>query len=475
MKRTLSLLLVLVMVIAMIPNVFADTDKSDVEMDKLTLGQEHNPQPAVVGETYKTAWNKHYYTITVAEAGNLQLTVEGGEAVVNDQTAADDGTYAVEAGNYTIVVTGEGATWSATYIAPHVHAAATYTNNGDGTHKVICECGEVVTASEPHTDEDSDNVCDDCEANLEPVVPTDDNLKFYKRNSSGGDLMLGDDIRGSFIVNVKNLQYDEVYLEVTMAGVTTKLNKTANSTSTYAYYEYVVPAPRMTDIVTLTIWGVNDDVATRGEIMTWTVRDCAKAKLDGWISNPAAAGQCKLLMTMLHYGAKAQEQFGINPDNLATNGLPQEYLDLIVFDMPELSAYPTIDESGKVATISSMGMQLQEKVKLSITFKGNTNFTVGQTYRVEIKHLRSKDGETITYNIDHTVTSSTKYIQVFFDKLAPSQLRDNMEITLYNGDEALSATYVRSAENVAETYVNRLPVLIAAIMNYADAAKAVFG
>lgn len=317
-------------------------------------------------------------------------------------------------------------------------------------------------------------------AKEEPTGPEiDEKLIFYRSNSSGGDLQLGDDIRATFMVQPSG--YDEIYLEVTKDGVTTIVEKGTNSTSSIFRYAYVVPAAHMTMDINLTIWGVKDGVTYRGEELVFSVRRCAEAKLSSWITNPAAAGQCKLLMNMLYYGEKAQLQFSVNTDNLATTGLPQEYLDLITTDVPSLKAYPTVDETGKIAKLNTMGFMLQEKVKLNVIFTLTTAITNPEEYTIEVKHIPSREGKepvVYTYTSEDFTLKGSKAIQFYFDKIAPSQMRDDLEYTVYHNGEAISATYVRSMETVAQYYASNAPALadlINAIMNYADAAKAVFG
>ena len=316
----------------------------------------------------------------------------------------------------------------------------------------------------------------------EPEISVDENLKFYRANSSGGDLMLGDDIRATFMLKVPT-GYGRIYLEITKDGVTTYAEKNELSTDTVYRYAYVVPAAHMTMDINVTIWGEKDGVTYRGEELVFSIRRCAEAKLGAWINNSAAAGQCKLLMNMLYYGEKAQLQFGINTDTLATAGLAEKYTDLITKDQPSLKGYPTVDETGMDAKIYNMGFMLQEKVKLSVYFKLNTAITNADEYTVEVKHIPSKTGATpVTYtytSADFQVTGNSKnMILFFFDKIAPSQMRDDVEYTVYHNGEAISATYVRPMENVAQYYAEKSPALadlIYAIMNYADAAKAVFG
>ena len=130
----------------------------------------------------------------------------------------------------------------------------------------------------------------------------------------------------------------------------------------------------------------------------------------------------------------------------------------------------------------TQGLMLQEKVKLSTIFTSSTAFTNYEDVTIEVKHHRSKDGseETYTYtsaDTEYVEFVNNKNIRFYFDKVAPSQLRDELEFTVYENGVAVSATYVRSVDMITNqtNYINNMPDLIYAIMNYADAAKTVFG
>lgn len=161
MKRTLSLLLVLVMVISMVPNVFATTDeKPSIDFDEMYYLDNYTPIEADIaaGEEETFVW-------TATENGTLTYEVPANVTIAltqGDETASGSGTVAlaVVAGeDVTIVVTNaleEDAevTITGTFEAGHDCAAnatvvegkaATCTEPGLTDGAVCSICGETIT------------------------------------------------------------------------------------------------------------------------------------------------------------------------------------------------------------------------------------------------------------------------------------------------------------------------------------------
>ena len=159
--------------------------------------------------------------------------------------------------------------------------------------------------------------------------------------------------------------------------------------------------------------------------------------------------------------------------------MDQKYLDLIPTTTPAMGTIPSVSTTGMKVTKITQGLMLQEKVKLSTLLTSSTAFTDYSKVTIEVKHHRAKEGDVVTY----TYTSNdveflnSKNIRFYFDKIAPSRMRDTLELTVYENGVAVSATYVRSMDMVCgqANYITNMPNLVYAIMNYADACKTVFG
>ena len=321
-------------------------------------------------------------------------------------------------------------------------------------------------------------ICTACGATQEL---TDANLKFYRANTSSpyGQLKLTGEVIA--YVTAARKGYDSYYVVFTYDNqgntVTVTAEPSSSSDANYVLFDCAIPAPLMTADITATIYGVKGGVAYQGETIVYTIRECVDAKLNMWYAsygkNAQIAKLFDTLVNLLNYGAQAQTRFGVNTDKLATDGLPAEYAAKIKTDPVELNAYPAVDESGKAATLYNMSFKLQEKINMYGNFLVKSGFTAASDYTVKIVHTKA-DGSTVTYTITD-LTKSGNYLYFEFSKLAPAQMRDELQITLYQKGVAVSATYIRSGDRVVNTLPAPLAALANAIMHYSDCAKAAFG
>ena len=306
-------------------------------------------------------------------------------------------------------------------------------------------------------------------------------LKFYRANASSpyGQLKLTGEVIA--YVTAARKGFDSYYVVFTYDNqgnpVTVQAEPSSSSDANYVLFDCAIPAPLMTADITATIYGVKDGVTYQGETIVYTIRECVDAKLNMWYAsygkNAQIAKLFDTLVNLLNYGAQAQTRFGVNTDKLATDGLPAEYAAKIKTDPVELNAYPAVDESGKAATLYNMSFKLQEKINMYGNFLVKSGFTAASDYTVKIVHTKA-DGSTVTYTITD-LTKSGNYLYFEFSKLAPAQMRDELQITLYQKGVAVSATYIRSGDRVVNTLPAPLAALANAIMHYSDCAKAAFG
>ena len=306
-------------------------------------------------------------------------------------------------------------------------------------------------------------------------------LKFYRANTSSpyGQLKLTGEVIA--YVTAARKGFDSYYVVFTYDNqgnpVTVQAEPSSSSDANYVLFDCAIPAPLMTADITATIYGVKDGVTYQGETIVYTIRECVDAKLNMWYAsygkNAQIAKLFDTLVNLLNYGAQAQTRFGVNTDKLATDGLPAEYAAKIKTDPVALNAYPAVDESGKAATLYNMSFKLQEKINMYGNFLVKSGFTAASDYTVKIVHTKA-DGSTVTYTITD-LTKSGNYLYFEFSKLAPAQMRDELQITLYQKGVAVSATYIRSGDRVVNTLPAPLAALANAIMHYSDCAKAAFG
>ena len=188
-------------------------------------------------------------------------------------------------------------------------------------------------------------------------------------------------------------------------------------------------------------------------------------------TNPKAKAQFDLLIHMLKYGAEAQLNFHRNEDKLATDGLKEEYVALIKTDVPTYETDPTSPDYSKAVQLYNLGLKLEDKINIYGNFLFMKGFTNLEEYTIEIVHTKS-DGKSETYYATDLVWDGSYYLTFSFNQIAPSQLRDEIHITLYHNGVAVTETYTRTGDMIAGKLK---PELRNAILNFADCAKAYFG
>ena len=422
----------------------------------------------------------------------FEYVADTGSALVSGYSAAGISTANSNLAGYFMNgdETIQGSVFQVTFKVKSDAAPGTYTISGtprlvtkiDGVQEEItCSVsGVTITVACDHTDDDSNGVCDTCGEVLEL---TDASLKFYRAketNPYGNFKLTGEII--AYLTARKQATYDDYYVVFTYTYldnvVSFEARPSANSDANYALFDCPVPAALMTTDIQATVYGVKGDKEYRGETITFTVRECVDAKLDMWIANYGKNAQVtKLfdtLVNMLEYGAQAQTRFGINTDNLATDGLPENYAAKIKTDTLTLKTHSNPSESGQKATLYSMNLMLKEKINMYGNFKVKSGFTAIEDYKVVIVHVKA-DGSTVTHEITDVELKTVNYVYFEFDKVAPAQMRDELQITLYQNGVAVSATYIRSGETIVASFAAALKPLGNAAMQFADCAKAAFG
>ena len=422
----------------------------------------------------------------------FEYVAGSGSALVSGYTAAGVSTANGNLSGYFMNgdATIQGSVFQITLKVKSDVAPGTYTISG--TPKIIAKANDVqeeiacsvsaatVTVSCDHVDSDNNGACDICGESLELI---DSSLKFYRAKTTDpyGNFKLTGEII-AYLTARKQATYDDYYVVFTYTYldnvVSFPVDPSSSSDAYYALFDCPVPAALMTTDVQATVYGVNGDKEYRGETITFTVRECVDAKLNMWIANYGKNAQVtKLfdtLVNMLEYGAQAQTRFGINTDNLATDGLPENYAAKIKTETLTLNTHSNPSESGMKATLYSMSLMLKEKINMYGNFKVKSGFTKIEDYKVVIVHTKA-DGSTVTHEITNVELKTGNYVYFEFDKVAPAQMRDELQITLYQNGEAVSATYIRSGETIVASLAAALQPLGNAAMQLADCAKAAFG
>lgn len=465
--------------------------KEDVEAARAAYDALSDTQKQIVGETYNDLVNaENHYAVAEVEAmidAIGEVTLESEEAIVAARTAYEalnaSAKYSVT--NLETLEAAEAALEELkTPKCEHTNTTTTNTATCTeaGVETVVCnDCGETVSTTDvaalDHDYTGENGACVRC-----GEYQVDETLVFYNKA-----MLLGADIRGIFQVRkIKATSpYESFKVIVEKGGVETELELVATSDKTnYTTYGYAltVPAKEMADVVNAQIIGIKaDGTYCVSNPDTWSIKIGTIALMDTYSAktDEASVNKMKLCANMLNYGAEAQKKFSYNLDNLATDGLSDEYAAYIITTTPEMETIAKTDDTGATAPLKDIVFNLAARVQVL------PRFTVAKTdakedYKAVINQTHiAPDGTETVYETkiiegaDCLKSGST--FAVYIDYLATKELRDVMTITLYKGDEAVSATHTFSAESVLYGLMDSYPTLIPALMNFCDCARAVFG
>ena len=490
LTKIIAVLLCALMVAAWLPKTSAAANDFESGMDRIYGTDAKNAMPLVIGTNADSGLANAYYAYTPAEDGTLTLTAEDGTTFTVDGVAYTDAVAVTAGTKYIIVATNEAKAHSfdAALETGCAHATTTTTNTATcteaGVETVVCdECGETIseTAVEAlgHDYTGENGACKVC-----GEYQVDETLAFYYRGVS-----LGADIRGGLQVRkIKaSSPYDSFKVIMEKGGVETELelvntsDKTKHTTYTYAM---TVPAKELADVANLRIIGITADGVYRTSVnYPWSIKEGLIDLMNTYAADTseAAAARVKLGANVLHYGAEAQNFFGYALDNLATKDLKKEYADLIITTTPEINSIPKATEpAGTYATLTEVGFNLDARVQVLARFKV-PKADAKESYSAQITQVHvapdgTESSKTFTLsgaNIIKSATSTSLY--VFIDNLSSNELRDVMTVTLMKDGNPVSVEQTFSGESALYSKKDNFPALSAALMNYCDCARAVFG
>jgi hypothetical protein len=311
-------------------------------------------------------------------------------------------------------------------------------------------------------------------ANIHYGLLIDETLKFRSVAMN-----LGADISGvfQFMYNTADSKY--VAYKVVANGVELKVGAHATANG-FVLDGYMLPvsAKNMADIYNVTVIGITaDGTEYHGETRAWSIKQGAFQLLDDKAKNNDVKAMT-LIANMLAYGAAAQKHFGYNLDNLATDGLKAEYAALIKTTTPEMNTIAAVNQTGAKVKFAQVSFNLAERIQV-ITMAVLAAGEVKEDYKAVVTQTHTKADGTVStkeYTIEGAdCLQSGTILGVYIDEMASNELRDEMTVTLYKGEEAVSAAYKFSPESVLKGMLASKTELVTAIMNYGDAAIAYFG
>ena len=182
-----------------------------------------------------------------------------------------------------------------------------------------------------------------------------------------------------------------------------------------------------------------------------------------------------LLVDLLNYGAAAQAYVGYNTDSPVNAFLTEEQkawgtqedaaVDKEAFNL----TYATVENP--TVQWKSGGLYLQDRINMRFTLE------TADTTDLTIKIVAMGRTHTFTAEDLVPVENAENQYYIYFDWLNASQMRENVLITAYQGEKAVSNTvqysiecYISEKQN--ETEIPNLAELVKAIIRYGDAAAA---
>ena len=321
------------------------------------------------------------------------------------------------------------------------------------------ECGATKTEDgEPangiHKDNDGNGKCDSCDATM-------------KFDISFARMILGNSLAMNFAFAKDSVEdWTGYYVEFrkSVAGGEDKVETLPYSASNWmqtkisgkAYFVIAynnIAAKEMADDLKVTIYNAQGEAVSN----TWT--DSVRAYVMRSIDTSTFNAETKVMaVDMLNYGAKAQEFFNYNTEDLANNQLTETHKGYAT------GAVECDDDRVKGTNYLGTRLILESNILLQVAFK-NVNATM--TGRITfINH----NGKTVEVEAPVVMENGTGVVTV--DEIVVADGRQLVTVQIYDGNNV-----VAEAADSIESYVNRMSTgddLFAMLMRFSDSAYASF-
>lgn len=234
----------------------------------------------------------------------------------------------------------------------------------------------------------------------------------------------------------------------------------------YFVADCLVNAKQMSDVYEITPYYVKDGITYRGATNTTSVKAEAMKKLNDTKTDDKTKALC---VAMLNYGAGAQKNFGYSLTNLANSELSDAQKVLPAFDDLNLRKTNTIPtEPFKPA---SSGLSLGDVVYMQFLVPMEY---VGEGYELCYQIAGEKEPVTVPAFTFGTYEDRYRVIEI---PIKAKNVRSSIAIGLFDAQGKRVYGYmICSVEAFATAKKGTsTETLVAALMAYGDAAKAVFG
>ncbi len=304
---------------------------------------------------------------------------------------------------------------------------------------------------------------------------TNATIHFSKEASlrfSSAALTLYDNISVGFKVDSSLFaegEFTDPYVVFVFNGVETKVDAFTVDGDRHVFTFSDVAPDQMTDIISATLHATYNGEEYAGKTKEYSVSEYCYSMLEEYSADKYAELRT-LLVDLLNYGAASQVYTGYKSEALVNTSLTATQLQWGTSAEPALetvldTAYKTVENP--TAKWKGAGLQLQESVEMRLKFTAES--IDGLSVKIE------SGTNTWTIASDKFVAGDGVYY-VYFTGLDASQMRQNVYLTICDGDIPVSNTVCYSIGSYAYEMQNStiagLPELVKAMMKYGDSAYA---
>lgn len=307
--------------------------------------------------------------------------------------------------------------------------------------------------------------CTECNKEVTEEIPAVIKLSFR-----GASLSLHHNLAVNFKADkalFEEVCYENPYVVFEINGVKTAARNYTVDGNRYVFKFRNIAPNQMNDIIYATLYATYDGVVYASDTKEYSVAEYCYGMLSNYSSDEYAKLRT-LLVDLLHYGAQSQLYTEYNTDNLVDSRLTEAQLawgtadDLILTDSLN-TTYETVNEP--TAIWKGAGLTLKDSI--TMRFKFMTDSADGLTVKIKT------DTDEWSITSDKFVKSGDAYY-VYFNALNASQMSENVYLTVYNGNVAVSNTVRYSIESYAYEKQNSsaeyVADLVKAMMKYGNSA-----
>lgn len=338
----------------------------------------------------------------------------------------------------------------------HKYTNYTYNNDAtydaDGTETAVCDygCGETDTRIKPGTKLIHSEIAD---------------LKI-----SGASLTLQDNLQINYKVKKSVLEkgYLDPYIIFEMNGVKTQISNYTVSGEYLVFAFSNISPDKMNDNISAVLYANYKGALVHSEARDYSIATYCYNMLSKCTSSEYENLR-RMLVDLLNYGADSQVYNGYNTDSLVNANLSMEQKAMASEDSELLTVLNTEYRIIESPLVKWCGAGLNLKDSVTMRFVMETKDITGLSVKVV------GAGKTWTIPSEHFEHQENDYYYVYFNGFDASQFSEDVFLTVYKDDKAVSNTIRYSIESYAFAKQNdsnvALANLVKSMMRYGKSAQ----